>query len=92
MRPMNTLWTSYLEGVVDRGGLSQALELRRAFYAGADAILRKITIMLEREEGLTEDDLREVDELRNEIVAWTTPTITLDYPKEPEKDVLSGTG
>lgn len=65
------LWDSYLSEVVPKKAMpNQIIETERAFYAGANALFRMIINRLESGEEPTEADLKFIDEINNELVAF----------------------
>jgi hypothetical protein len=62
------LWLEYREKVIPReASRTQLLECRRAFYAGAHALLTELQIMLDPGGEPTEDDVRKVSLIEAEL-------------------------
>ena len=67
------LWETYAAGVMPPGaGAVQRQEMRRAFYAGVQGILGLLVMKLEPDHEPTAADLRMMDEIAAELVAFET--------------------
>lgn len=61
-------WESYLERVLPRdAGPVQIIETKRAFYAGAESMMRAILAGLDPGTEPTDNDLRKMDEIEAEL-------------------------
>lgn len=61
-------WDSFARAVLPSNcGSDQRLEMRRAFYAGAQAILFKVIMSLAPDSEPTADDLAMMDNLQQEL-------------------------
>jgi biotin synthase-like enzyme len=66
---LEALWASYERDVIPtKAGAIQRQESRRAFYAGAAALFGAVLRGLTEGEEPTEEDLRMLDELQEELV------------------------
>jgi len=62
------VWLSYRHAVIPAAaGATQVIESRRAFYAGAQALLQTILGILEPGEDPTEEDLRTISLIQAEL-------------------------
>lgn len=67
-RLIETPWLAYREQVIPQNaGTAQLTECRRAFYAGAHALLTTIMNILEPGADATEGDLRTMDSIAAEL-------------------------
>jgi hypothetical protein len=64
-------WNSYAASVVPVGaGLAQKVETRRAFYAGACAVLSRIQQALSKDDELTDDDMHLMEDIARELTEY----------------------
>lgn len=65
------VWAGYAERVLPaEAGPSQTRETRRAFYAGADALLRAVMVALEPGSDATESDVTLMEGIDDELKAF----------------------
>lgn len=64
-------WDQFARAVLPRdASITQKREMRRAFYAGGQAIIFKIVTALAPDAEPTEDDLKLMDDLHQELNAF----------------------
>jgi len=64
-------WESYLKYVMPDGASSvQTKETRQAFYSGAAVLFWTLMIALDEDHEPTDDDMRKMEDLQNEIDAF----------------------
>ncbi len=67
MNRVKELWQSYQKILPKDAGITQIIETRRAFYAGASALFYLILNKLEPGTEETENDLKMMDEIDQEL-------------------------
>lgn len=73
MKRLEAAWALYRAQVIPAdAGKVQVKEARRAFYAGAQAMLNEQITMLDLSTEITEADLRKMDELDHELKQFAT--------------------
>lgn len=71
MGPIEQMWLDYERRVLPaNSGAVQRKETRKAFYAGAMCLFERLVTMLDPEAEPTEADVRKMNEINNEILAW----------------------
>lgn len=71
MKTVAELWQSYVDDVLPKNaGAVQRRETRRAFYAGAGAILGAVVSGLSEDPEPTNEDVRALDTLHEELHAF----------------------
>lgn len=70
-RRIEDVWLSYLTLVIPKGAPEgQVRECKRAFYAGAEALLTTVMGMLSPDAEPTPEDLKNMDDLHRELLRF----------------------
>lgn len=61
------MWDSYAREVLYRATHDQKRQLKQAFYAGATGLFGTIQVILAAHEGVTDEDIRAIQNLHEEL-------------------------
>lgn len=72
IRPLAEQWADFAEQVLDGPNIGdvQRREMRRAFYAGAESLLRAVMLGLEPGVEPTDEDIRRMEEIDADLKAF----------------------